>query len=152
MLPVSKASDGGAQNVDESLDDRGIQFGTAVAYDDAYAGGVDDVYVSELQTRDEERQLVDEYVLTGDQGDELDEGRPSHAKVGMEANSLQQTCKNLLLESHVCLCDLFLRRKMMTTIPLQAVSLHLGWQIRVCQIARRNTTSVDTTASFEKTV
>ena len=57
-------------------DDRGISFGAAGGYDDAYnAGGDDDgEYVSELPTAEEERKLMGD-VRAREAAEELDEGR-----------------------------------------------------------------------------
>ncbi|KAL7580087.1 hypothetical protein ACA910_012851 [Epithemia clementina (nom. ined.)] len=81
MPPVSKPSDSKGPNENETCDDRGIQFGTAVAYDDAYAlGGDNDAYVSELPTGEEEGLYQDDNIRAREQGEELDEGRPSQSK------------------------------------------------------------------------
>ena len=85
MPPVSKQRDDKESSSDNGHDDRGIQFGTSVGYDDAYAagGGGDDhdAYVSELPTGEEERAIMGDSVRTREQGEALDEGRPSQVKV-----------------------------------------------------------------------
>ena len=84
MPPVSNpdtAREIGERNND-ARDDRGIQFGTAVAYDDAYAGGGgDSAYVSELPTGDEER-LLHNSAQSSEHSEGLDEGRMPLSKVG----------------------------------------------------------------------
>ena len=68
------SKDGNNGNKDEkggggpSSDDRGIQFGTGVAYDDAYGasgGGDGEEYVSELPTAAEEEDAEDKSSLFG---------------------------------------------------------------------------------------
>ena len=56
--------------------DRGIKFGTEVAFDDDYVGGDGgDEYVTELPTMEEERRLLGEDVRAKEAMEELDEGR-----------------------------------------------------------------------------
>jgi hypothetical protein len=60
-------------------DDRGLRFGTGVAYDDAYAGGEDSEYVTSLPTLDEENKMLrdDSHVRAKEDMEDLDEGRVS---------------------------------------------------------------------------
>jgi len=76
MLPAkenSEAKDGGG-------DDRGVQFGTGVAYEDSYGGDPEDsgTYLSEIPTADEERRVMEGgNVRDREEDEELDEGRQS---------------------------------------------------------------------------
>lgn len=61
-------------------DDRGLKFGTDVAYGDVYggAGGEDSEFVSSLPTEEEERRmLAGDSVRAKEQMEDLDEGRVS---------------------------------------------------------------------------
>ena len=65
----------------EEADDRGIRFGTGVAYEDAYAAGGSAEYVSELPTADEEQRLLrGDSVRQKEEEEMIDEGqvRMSH--------------------------------------------------------------------------
>jgi hypothetical protein len=62
-------------------DDRGLRFGTEVAYGDVYdaGGGDDSEFVSSLPTEEEERKLFgDDSVRAKEQMEDLDEGRVSN--------------------------------------------------------------------------
>lgn len=90
MPPVSDQNIGrkvGSRQGDVG-DDRGIQFGTGVVYDDALYDGVDESnYVSELPTAEEERRwTADDVVRANEQEEELDEGRPIEASQIMNEN------------------------------------------------------------------
>jgi hypothetical protein len=64
-------------NNKKKQDDRGISFGAAGGYDDAYNDAGDDggEYVAELPTPEEERKLMGEDVRAREAEEELDEGR-----------------------------------------------------------------------------
>jgi splicing factor 3B subunit 1 len=65
---------------DDQKEDRGVKFGTDVAYDDAYgvAGGEESEYVSALPTLDEEKKMLGEGVREREEMEDYDEGRESN--------------------------------------------------------------------------
>jgi hypothetical protein len=97
MAPPSSKEETKETGSKKPSDDRGIAFGTGVAYDDAYGAttGGDDEYVSELPTMEEEerrRRGVEE---------EMDEGRvsshPSTMKAGAASGREVCTTSTVLL-------------------------------------------------------
>jgi hypothetical protein len=88
MAPVGKFGD--VTDASEKLskrskikneDDRGLKFGTDVAYSDVYGGAGDDdsEFVTSLPTEDEELKIFgDEIVRDREQMEDLDEGRISN--------------------------------------------------------------------------
>uniref|UniRef100_A0A7S2Y501 Splicing factor 3B subunit 1 domain-containing protein n=1 Tax=Entomoneis paludosa TaxID=265537 RepID=A0A7S2Y501_9STRA len=78
MAPVAekKASDAGGGN---NGDDRGVQFGTTVSYDDVYgASGDGGEFVTELPTGEEEQRMMEgDNVRAREEDEVLDEGRQS---------------------------------------------------------------------------
>ena len=66
-------------NGDAAKDDRGVRFGTGVAYDDAYGGGGEAEYETSLPTIDEERKMLRDGsdVIVREALEDLDEGRVS---------------------------------------------------------------------------
>lgn len=76
-------------------DDRGIAFGTGVAYDDAYAGGESSEYVSALPTMDEERRIMEGRDLKAKEDAEmLDEGRISSHPSSMKGSKREVSHQN----------------------------------------------------------
>ena len=114
------SSGGGTKN--ELPDDRGIKFGTGIAYEDVYgADHGEEEYVSELPTPDEEHDAGGNIVSAREMQEELDEGRvSSHPSTlasskrlvssqntppgNQRKNSSQSTCsiKNFLTKHLLC--------------------------------------------------
>jgi len=72
-----------AKETKDAVDDRGIRFGTEVAYDDAYQDGTEG-FLDSLPTEEEERQEQEEF---------LDEGRISlhpSSKAGLKAEDVEE--------------------------------------------------------------
>jgi hypothetical protein len=74
----SKAStNGSSAKDDDQKDDRGVAFGAGGTYDDAYAGGEEPEYVTELPTLDEEQKMLGNARAREDM-ESMDEGRASN--------------------------------------------------------------------------
>lgn len=78
MSPASEKSN--IIDSEKKVDDRGIEFGAAGAYDEAYFGASvgEDAYVSELPTAEEERRLLEgDDARIREEDEAMDEGRQS---------------------------------------------------------------------------
>ena len=92
MPPVAKKEE--QQERPAAEDPRGIQFGTAVVYDDVYTGGGggggNEEYVAELPTAAEEEEEAANSAYARRDEDELDEGRiSSHPSTRMAQRSVR---------------------------------------------------------------
>ena len=94
MPPVAQASEGDKSQQRKSSakeDDRGVSFGTEIAYDDAYGMSASaSEYVSELPTKEEEEQRLREEngVYLREKDEMLDEGRISSHPSTMAASRM----------------------------------------------------------------
>ena len=85
-------------------DPRGIQFGTAVVYDDVYTGGgaALEEYVAELPTAAEEEEAA-AHVFAAEAQEMVDEGRvASHPSTRMAQRSVRATLYNNLSKRVSC--------------------------------------------------
>jgi splicing factor 3B subunit 1 len=100
-------------------DDRGLRFGTGVAYDDAYAGGEDSEYVTSLPTLDEENKMLrdDSHVRAKEDMENLDEGRVSShpstlaakGQVNTTSYPISTNFQKILILTNAFVCRLFLK-------------------------------------------
>ena len=80
-------------------DDRGVRFGTGVAYDDAYGGaGGDAEYNTSLPTLDEERKMLRDGpdVMAREAMEDLDEGRVSSHPSTLAAMKKSEVSRKIL--------------------------------------------------------